>query len=170
MSKIAALLVKQAAELEGQLEYLEGLVKDKQKELRKLLEETIPGIFDEMEVSAQTFMVEGKKIEVEIKPFINASISEANRDAAHAWISTRNNGSDSSIVKKNLSLFTDDQEKIKKVEKFLKLLEAEYELKEAVHPQTLKKYVRELTEEGVTVDSSITVYSGRKANIKIAKE
>ena len=78
LSSVAA-LAKRAKMLEKEIEEFESVLKERQEQLRKLQEESIPNMLNELGMKDFT-MADGSKITV--KPFYSASIKEENRAQA----------------------------------------------------------------------------------------
>ena len=79
LSSVGA-LTKRAKELEKEIEDLEAITKERKEQQRKLLEETIPSMLQELGLSKFS-MTDGS--EITVKPFYNASIKEDNRAQAY---------------------------------------------------------------------------------------
>ena len=75
LSSVGA-LAKRAKELEKEIEDMNLVLKERQDQYRKLLEETIPAMLDELGMKSFK-MSDGSLIDV--KPFYSASIKEENR-------------------------------------------------------------------------------------------
>ena len=158
-------LAKRAKTLEKELEELEAVMKERKDSLRKLLEETIPAALQELGMKAFK-MGDGSSIEV--KPFYSASIPEARRAEAYEWL--REHGFDD-IIKNTVSVrFGRGEDEL--CETLINLLrEQSYpaEQTEKIEPQTLKAWVREMTEQGNEFPTELFgAYIGQKATIKSA--
>ena len=79
LSSVGA-LAKRAKELEKEIEELESIVDERKQQQRKLLEDTIPAMLQELGLSKFS-MTDGS--EIVVKPFYNASIKEENRAQAY---------------------------------------------------------------------------------------
>lgn len=164
LSSVAA-LAKRAKMLEKEIEEFESVLKERQEQLRKLQEESIPNMLNELGMKDFT-MADGSKITV--KPFYSASIKEENRAQAYEWL--RDNGYDD-IIKNTVSVrFGRGEDQL--CDTLLSLLrEQNYPVEQAqkIEPQTLKAWVREQTERGTAFPSKLFgVYIGQKATIKSA--
>ena len=156
-------LAARAKELEAELADLQSEVDLRAGKLRKLLEESIPEAMRGMGVSSFK-MSDGSSIEV--KPFYNASIKETHRNAAFQWL--REEGFDD-IIKKTVTVrFGRNETELS--DTLLNLLETNDfmpEVAEKVEPQTLKAFVKEQLEKGVSVPTeTFGVHVGAKAKIK----
>jgi hypothetical protein len=164
LSSVAA-LAKRAKMLEKEIEEFESVLKERQEQLRKLQEESIPNMLAELGMKDFT-MADGSKITV--KPFYSASIKEENRAQAYEWL--REHGYDD-IIKNTVSVrFGRGEDQL--CDTLLNLLrEQNYPVEQAqkIEPQTLKAWVREQTERGTAFPSELFgVYIGQKATIKSA--
>ena len=164
ISGIAA-LAKRAKLLEKEVEELDDVLKERKDQLRKMLEETIPEALTELGMKSFT-MADGSKIDV--KPFYGASVPEARRAEAFEWL--RSKGYDD-IIKNTVSVrFGRGEDEL--CEKLLGLLGSEgfpAEQAEKIEPQTLKAWVREMTEQGNEFPTELFgAFIGQKATIKSA--
>jgi hypothetical protein len=158
-------LAKRAKELDKEIEELDTVLSERKDQLRKLLEETIPGMLNELQMKSFT-MADGSKIE--IKPFYGASIKEENRAAAFEWL--RQNGYDDII--KNLVSVRFGRGEDELCDGLINLLrEKNYPIDQTqkVEPQTLKAWVREMVDQGKEFPTDLFgAFMGQKATIKSA--
>ena len=164
MSSVAA-LAKRAKQLEKEIEELDDTLKERKEQQRKLLEEAIPAMLQELGMSKFS-MADGSVIEV--KPFYSASIKEENRAVAYEWL--RNNGHDD-IIKNTVSVrFGRGEDEL--CETLLqKLREDSYPVEQSqkIEPQTLKAWVKDMITRGAEFPTeTFGVYAGNKATIKTA--
>lgn len=164
LSSVGA-LAKRAKELEKEIEDLESIVKERKEQQRKLLEETIPAMLQELGLNKFS-MTDGS--EIMVKPFYSASIKDENRAQAYEWL--REHGFDD-IIKNTVSVrFGRGEDQL--CEHLLNLLrEQNYPVEQAqkIEPQTLKAWVREQVERGSEFPTELFgVYVGQKATIKSA--
>lgn len=164
LSSIGA-LAKRAKQLEKEIEEIESVLKERKEQQRKLLEESIPGMLQELGMKTFT-MADGSKIE--IKAYYSASIKEENRAVAYEWL--RKNGYDD-IIKNTVSVrFGRNEDKL--CEALInQLREQNYpvEQTEKIEPQTLKAWAKEMVERGVEFPTeTFGLYTGHKATIKSA--
>jgi len=158
-----AALGKRAKQLEKELEEYELEFKKRKEQYRKMIEESIPEALTSLGMKSFK-MDDGSSIEV--KPFYNASISEARRAEAFEWL--RENGFDD-IIKNTVSVrFGRGEDEL--CARLLNLLsEKGYPADQAekIEPMTLKAFVREQVERGNEFPSELFgVYIGQKATIK----
>ncbi len=158
-------LAKRAKELEKEIEDLDRVLAERKGQQRKLLEETIPAMLQELGLSKFS-MTDGS--EITIKPFYSASIPEEKRAQAFEWL--REHGHDD-IIKNTVSVrFGRNEDQL--CETLLnQLREQNYPVEQAqkIEPQTLKAWVREQVERGSEFPTELFgVYVGQKATIKSA--
>jgi hypothetical protein len=164
LSSVGA-LAKRAKELEADLKELEDTISERKNQLRKLLEETIPAMLQELGMADFT-MADGSKISV--KPFYSASIPEENRAQAYEWL--RDHGYDD-IIKNTVSVRFGRGEDGLCDTLLNHLREQNYPVEQAqkIEPQTLKAWVREQVERGSEFPTELFgVYVGQRATIKSA--
>lgn len=164
LSSVGA-LAKRAKELEKEIEEIDTVLSERKSQLRKLLEESIPAMLQELGMSKFT-MADGS--EIIVKPFYNASIPEEKRGQAFEWL--REHGFDD-IIKNTVSVrFGRNEDQL--CETLLnQLREQNYPVEQAqkIEPQTLKAWVREQVERGNEFPTELFgVYVGQKASIKSA--
>jgi hypothetical protein len=164
LTSVAA-LARRAKMLEKEIEEHESVLKERKEQLRKLEEESIPNMLNELGMKDFT-MADGSKITV--KPFYSASIKEENRAQAYEWL--REHGYDD-IIKNTVSVrFGRGEDQL--CDTLLnQLREQNYPVEQAqkIEPQTLKAWVREQVERGSEFPTELFgVYVGQKATIKSA--
>jgi hypothetical protein len=164
LSSVGA-LAKRAKQLEKEIDEIELVLKERKDQQRKLLEESIPAMLQELGMKKFT-MADGSTIE--IKPFYGASIKEENRAVAYEWL--RKNGYDD-IIKNTVSVrFGRNEDKL--CENLInQLREQSYpvEQTEKIEPQTLKAWAKEMVERGVEFPTeTFGLFTGHKATIKSA--
>lgn len=162
VSGIAA-LGKRAKNLQREIEDLERVFKERKDQYRKLTEETIPEALAALGMKSFR-MEDGSSIDV--KPFYSASISEARRAEAYAWL--REHGFDD-IIKNTVSVrFGRGEDEL--CNGLLDLLGEKgfpADQAEKIEPMTLKAWVREQVERGNEFPTELFgVYIGQKATIK----
>lgn len=162
ISGIAA-LAKRAKTLEKDIEDNETVLKNLKEQYRKVTEEALPEALTGMGMK-KFVMEDGSSIE--IKPFYSASISEARRAEAYAWL--REHGFDD-IIKNTVSVrFGRGEDEL--CTRLLNLIRQNgypADQAEKIEPMTLKAWVKEQIERGNELDSELFgVYIGQKAVIK----
>jgi hypothetical protein len=158
-------LARRAKLLEKEIEELDTVLKERKEQQRKLLEESIPAMLQELGMK-KFVMADGSTIDV--KPYYSASIKEENRAVAYQWL--RDNGYDD-IIKNTVSVrFGRNEDKL--CETLINSLrEQNYpvEQTEKIEPQTLKAWAREMVERGQEIPTeTFSLYVGHKATIKSA--
>ena len=164
LSSVGA-LAKRAKELEKEIEDLESIVKERKEQQRKMLEETIPAMLQEMGLSKFSMT---DCSEITFKPFYSATIKEENRAQAYEWL--REHGFDDIITNTVSVRFGRGADQL--CESLLnQLRQQNYPVEQAqkIEPQTLKAWVREQVERGNEFPTKLFgVYVGQKATIKSA--
>jgi len=158
-------LARRAKLLEKEIEELDTVLKERKEQQRKLLEESIPAMLQELGMK-KFVMADGSTIDV--KPFYSASIKEENRAVAYQWL--RDNGYDD-IIKNTVSVrFGRNEDKL--CETLINSLRQQnypVEQTEKIEPQTLKAWAREMVERGQEIPTeTFSLYVGHKATIKSA--
>jgi hypothetical protein len=158
-------LARRAKLLEKEIDELDTVLKERKEQQRKLLEESIPAMLQELGMK-KFVMADGSTIDV--KPFYSASIKEENRAVAYQWL--RDNGYDD-IIKNTVSVrFGRNEDKL--CETLINTLRQQnypVEQTEKIEPQTLKAWAREMVERGQEIPTeTFSLYVGHKATIKSA--
>lgn len=133
----------------------------------RLEREALPELMREYDLD-EFKLTDGAK--VTIKDDLECAITEANKEAAHKWITKRG---DDGIIKTVLLVEFDRDEReqaIKLAQKVRKLTNKPVEVSESVHPQTLKAYLRELLKKKVKVPIDLfSLHPFPKAKLTPAK-
>ncbi len=149
---------------ERRVEELEEELRTAKQELRDIQEEQIPDVMMELGVSDVT-LTDGRKLT--IKEDIHAKIADKNRQEAHAWMVEHGYGD---IIKNQVvvNVETGNQESLNSLLGILNNNAYEdYSLKNNIHFQTLKKFVKENIEAGVDIPLNLFgVFMSKKAQIK----
>jgi hypothetical protein len=151
--------------LEKEISEIEEKLKSKKDQLLRVSRENIPSILNELLVS-EIKLSTGEKIEVEDK--LQASISNKNYFEAYQNM-ILNEGGDESAKEKINTLFKTQAVLNDSDEETLSILIEEgigYDLKRTIHPQTLKKYCKELLESGKAIPQGISVFQYQETKIK----
>ena len=156
-------MARRAKELEKEIEDMELIVKERKEQYRKLTEEALPEAMTGLGMKGFD-MEDGSK--VTLKPFYSASITEARRSEAFAWL--RANGFDD-IIKNTVSVrFGKGEDEL--CARLLDLLRQQRfpaEQAEKVEPMTLKAWVKEQVERGNAFPADLFgAYIGQKVTIK----
>ncbi len=149
---------------ERRVEELEEELRTAKQELRDIQEEQIPDVMMELGVSDVT-LTDGRKLT--IKEDLHAKIADKNRQEAHAWMVEHGYGD---IIKNQVvvNVETGNQESLNSLLGILSNNSYEdYSLKNNIHFQTLKKFVKENIEAGVDIPLNLFgVFMSKKAQIK----
>lgn len=140
--KSVADLAQEQLDLEEEIALREKELSDKKDRLTQVATQDLPAAM--LALNAAKFeLSDGRSIE--IKKEYHAHISEANREAAHSWL-CQNNHED--LIKNvlNMSFGKGENQKALKVMKWAQEKGIDVTQKQAVHPQTLKAFVKEQIE------------------------
>ena len=155
--------VEKLESLQARLDLQEDNIKNTKKQLEYISGEVIPTMMSEMGLS-QLRLADGSSVDV--KPHYNATITQANKEAAFNWL--RNNGLGDII--KNEILVSFGRNEDNKAADYAELAKSngfEPTQKLKVEPMTLKALVRERLEAGKTMPTEIfNVFVGNKITIK----
>ena len=155
--------IKNLEEMQHELEIREDALKEHKKQIENLSGEVIPTMMSEMGLS-QLKLADGSSVDV--KPHYNATITQANKEAAFNWL--RNNGLGDII--KNEILVSFGRNEDNKAADYANLAKShgfEPTQKLKVEPMTLKALVRERLEAGKEMPTELfNVFVGNKTTIK----
>lgn len=133
LARLLADQQKAVAAAESQLQLLK-------EEMRRTETEDLPELMKELGLS-EVKLEDGSKVEV--KPDVQCGITEDRRPAAHAWLEAHGFGG---LIKTELRLgFDRDEREAAKdmAKKIAQEFEREVEFVDAVHPGTLKSFIKE---------------------------
>ena len=161
--KQVAALVRQQLVLEQRVEDLTSELKRAQQDLANISGEVLPSALAEHGLT-ELKMADGSKVTV--AQFVSASITKEKSDAAHQWLRDRGFGD---LIKNTVSVNFGKGEDEKAVELIdtLSGMGLDADQKEAVHPSTLKAFVKEQIEKGTEIPSDLFgIFIGQKTTIK----
>ncbi len=142
---------------------LETELKAKKEELRLTSEQELP---DAMQQAGLTQITLSSGEKISINEFYNAHISKANQEKAYEWLAT--NGHEGLI--KNEVLLKFGREETEVVDETVSALQSRGlspEVRQSVHPSTLKAFVKEQITSGNDIPTEpFGIYIGTKATIK----
>ncbi len=156
-------LARRAKLLEKEVTDLEAVLKERQGQLRKILEETLPEALTTLGLTSFK-MEDGSSIDV--KPYYSASISAERKGEAFAWLREHGFGD---MIKNTVSVQfgRGEDEKCNQLIDDLALKGLPVEQAEKVEPMTLKAWVKEQVEKGNDIPSeTFGIFIGNKAKIK----
>jgi hypothetical protein len=160
---IVSSLANKQIQLARQVATLEEDLKAKKEELRLTSENELPDAMQSAGLT-QITLTTGEKIS--IASFYNAHISKANQEKAYEWLTS--NGHEGLI--KNEVLLKFGREEIEVVDQTVSALQARGlspEVRQSVHPSTLKAFIKEQLGAGIDIPSEpFGIYIGTKATIK----
>ena len=155
-------LIRESMDLDSKIADAEQYLKDLKYKKRKVNEEDIPALMQEMGMDSIT--VDGNK--VALRQFVHARITEDKREEAFAWIRSVGEGD---IIKNDVTVsFSSGQGNLAgAVVDDLRNQGLDPAQKTHVHPQTLKAWVKGRIESGKEIDfDTFGVFVGTEATIK----
>ena len=160
---IVSTLANKQLKLATEVAELEANLKAKKEELRLTSEQELP---DAMQAAGLTQITLSSGEKISINEFYNAHISKANQEKAYEWLVT--NGHEGLI--KNEVLLKFGREETGVVDETVSALQARGlspEVRQSVHPSTLKAFVKEQFTTGNDIPTEpFGIYIGTKATIK----
>ena len=156
-------LANKQLKLATEVSELEADLKAKKEELRLTSEQELP---DAMQQAGLTQITLSSGEKIAINEFYNAHISKANQEKAYEWRVT--NGHEGLI--KNEVLLKFGREETEVVDETVSALQSRGlspEVRQSVHPSTLKAFVKEQITSGNDIPTEpFGIYIGTKATIK----
>jgi flagellar hook-length control protein FliK len=156
-------LANKQLKLASEVSELEADLKAKKEELRLTSEQELP---DAMQQAGLTQITLSSGEKISINEFYNAHISKANQEKAYEWLVT--NGHEGLI--KNEVLLKFGREETEVVDQTVFALQSRGlspEVRQSVHPSTLKAFVKEQITNGNDIPTEpFGIYIGTKATIK----
>ena len=160
---IVSTLANKQLKLATQVSEIEADLKAKKEELRLTSEQELP---DAMQSAGLTQITLSSGEKISINEFYNAHISKANQEKAYQWLIE--NGHEGLI--KNEVLLKFGREESLVVEETVSALQSRGlspEVRQSVHPSTLKAFVKEQFTSGNDIPTEpFSIYIGTKATIK----
>ena len=154
-------LVRQSMEIDEEIAATEQQLKNLKFRKRKVNEEDIPALMNEMGI--ESIEVDGNK--VKLRQFVHARINDDKRDEAFAWIRSIGEGD---IIKNDVTVsFNAGQDNVAgAVVDELRTKGLDPSQKTYVHAQTLKAWVKGRIEKGKEIDfDTFGVHVGNEAKI-----
>jgi len=162
LANVSSLAQKQI-NLSNEVSQIEDMLKAKKEELRLVQEQELPDALSEVGLT-QIVLSSGEKIS--LSEFYSAHISKANQQQAYQWLIE--NGHEG-IIKNEVSLKFNRGESqiVDETVLALKSRGLSPEVKQSIHPSTLKAFVKEQLTTGNDIPTEpFGIYIGTKANIK----
>ena len=160
---IVSTLANKQLKLATNVAELEAELKAKKEELRLTSEQELP---DAMQAAGLTQITLSTGEKISVNEFYNAHISKANQEKAYEWLVT--NGHEGLI--KNEVLLKFGREETEVVDQTVSALQSRGlspEVRQSVHPSTLKAFVKEQFTSGNDIPTEpFGIYIGTKATIK----
>ena len=161
LSNISELTQKQI-DAEGVVDAASAELDRAKRNLQRINENLLPEAM--REVGMEKFTL-ANGMQVEIKENIRASISEANRQPAHAWL--RENNHDAIIRNTITIIFSPGEDHIRdKVADFLEANNIVFDGRSTINNNTLRAWVGNQMREGNPVPESISFYEQRISKVK----
>jgi len=155
-------LASKIIQMENKVKFLEEELKTSKKELLELTDQDLPAAMEEINMESFT-LSDGS--EVKVIPTYGGTIRADDRPQAHTWL--RDNGY-GDLVKNTISAnFGMGEDNLAK-DFYQSALDRGFQVdkKEAVHPMSLKSWVKEMTENGSEFPSDLFgAFIGKKAKI-----
>jgi len=155
-------LASKIIQMENKVKFLEEELKTSKKELLELTDQDLPAAMEEINMESFT-LSDGS--EVKVIPTYGGTIRADDRPQAHTWL--RDNGY-GDLVKNTISAnFGMGEDNLAK-DFYQSALDRGFQVdkKEAVHPMSLKSWVKEMTEKGSEFPSDLFgAFIGKKAKI-----
>jgi len=160
---IVSNLAKKQLQLARQVATLEEDLKAKKEELRLTSEQELP---DAMQSAGLNQIVLSTGEKISINEFYNAHISKANQEVAYQWLVE--NGHEGLIKNEVLLKFgREESEVVSETVYALQSRGLSPEVRQSVHPSTLKAFVKEQFTSGNDIPTEpFGIYIGTKATIK----
>jgi len=155
-------LIRESMKIDEEIAQAEQYLKDLKFKKRKVNEEDIPSLMQEMGMDSIT--VDGNK--VALRQFVHARITDEKRDEAFSWLRSIGEGD---IIKNDVTVsFNVGQDNMAgAVIDDLRNQGFDPAHKTHVHPQTLKAWVKGRIESGQEIDfDTFGIYVGTEAKIK----
>jgi hypothetical protein len=145
--QLLARLANESKDLEKEIGEDSVALAEKQAKLDGLLRKRIPEIMRELGME-EFKLTDGSKVSV--KNDIKCGITEANKPAAFEWLESTNNDG---IIKTKVGVDfgKGEMEDAKKAMQVLSDLGLPAAMDRAVHPSTLKSFVKEMLEKGINI-------------------
>ena len=160
-------LASKIIQMENKVKFLEEELKTSKKELLELTDQDLPAAMEEINMESFT-LSDGS--EVKVIPTYGGTIRADDRPQAHTWL--RDNGY-GDLVKNTISAnFGMGEDNLAK-DFYQSALDRGFQVdkKEAVHPMSLKSWVKEMTENGSEFPSDLFgAFIGKKAKIVKGKQ
>ena len=155
-------LASKIIQMENKVSFLEEELKSSKKQLLELTDQDLPAAMEEINMESFT-LSDGS--EVKVVPTYGGTIRADDRPQAHQWL--RDNGYGDTVKNTISANFGMGEYNLAK-DFYQSALDKGFQVdkKEAVHPMTLKSFVKEMTENGSEFPSDLFgAFIGKKAKI-----
>lgn len=153
-------LVSDILDIEGEVESIENLLKERKEKLAQLKERELPDLMNQIGMSSFK-TADGKKVSVK-KDYKNTIVNE---EEAFKWLEETGNGS---LIKTELKLNfgKGEREACQEAKRLLSDNNLSFNEKEGVNTMTLNAFTREQLEHGVQFPDCFSIYTVNKVTIK----
>ena len=161
LSRISELCKKQVF-LEKEVQHLNEKLAETAKQLSLVQEHELPDAMAEAGLS-EIKLQDGTK--VTCQSLVGAHITKAKANDAHKWLENNGHGG---LIKRELTFKFNREDTAHEgmIEQYTRMGWTNFNLKEAVHPSTLKAFVREQVEQGSDIPPNLfNIYTGFKTKI-----
>ena len=156
-------IAQEQIKLQTAIEEIETLLKAKKEELRLVAEQKLP---EAMHAANLMEFVTSDGFKISVNPFYQAHISEKNSADAFSWLQNNGHGG---LIKNQVSVNfgKDEDRQAEHAVDTLKQLGLIPSVKQAVHPSTLKAFVKEQLTQGKDMPSeTFGIYVGSRSKIE----
>lgn len=146
------------------LEIKEDAVKSTKEQLRRLEEEDLPNMMNEIGLSR--FETQDGQLKINLQNFYRGHISKEKQPEAFAWMRKEGHGD---LIKNEVktTFGKGEDASAMNIKKYLNEKGISFTDKESVHPQSLNAFIREQTEKGKALPHDLLgVHIGQIAKIK----
>ena len=156
-------IAQEQIELQTAIEEIETLLKAKKEELKVVAEQKLP---EAMQAANLMEFVTSSGFKISVNPFYQAYISAKNEADAFSWLKDNGHGG---LIKNQVSVNfgRDEDSRAEHAVNTLKQLGLIPDVKQAVHPSTLKAFVKEQLTQGKDMPSeTFGIYVGSRSKIE----
>lgn len=153
-------LVSSILDIEGEIESMELILKERKEKLAQLKERELPDLMNQVGLSSFK-TADGKKVSIK-KDYKNTIIDE---QAAFKWLEETGNGA---LIKTEIKLNfgKGEREICQEAKKLLSDNNLSFNEKEGVNTMTLNAFTREQLEHGTQFPECFSIYTVNKVTIK----
>lgn len=145
------------------IENLEFQLEQKREQYKKITEDDMPALMDEIGVSSVT-LTNGQRIVIDTS--LHCSIAAAAKEEAHKWLREHKHGD---LIKNevNIKFGMNEDNLVGEIKGKVEELGLKYDQKESVHPMSLKSFVKEQMKLGIQLPQDLFgIFIKRVVNLK----